>query len=60
MRNELVYCIEEANKMKKIRAIILTGDPVSVMYCCKYSLERKSILFWSRFVSTVRRKPNDC
>lgn len=31
MRNEIIFCIEEANKMERIRVILITGDPVIIM-----------------------------
>ena len=33
MRSELIYCIEEANRLAKVRVIILTGDPEGRAFC---------------------------
>lgn len=33
MRNEVARCMDEANRMAKIRAIIVTGDPAGNAFC---------------------------
>ncbi len=33
MRNELIYCIEKANKIPEVKVIIITGDPEGKAFC---------------------------
>lgn len=33
MRNEIIYCVEKANRLAKVRVILITGDPEGRAFC---------------------------